>query len=147
MHSQDYEFDGEGNPRHITEINFFRSDATDFIDNAIKNISRVLTSPESALLISTLYDRKHGLTKDTIEDDINGAVLYREEEDSISCTRMDTLVQKYLVYDIKKFFGYTLTEFTDLTSIEMDSVIRYARKEKLKLTTEMEEIENMVEET
>lgn len=104
-------------------------------------ITDVLSSPESALLLSVLYDNKMDLNK---ENHPLGPVLFKDEEDIITCTRMDNLTKIYHTYDISKFFNISIIEFFDLPSWQINILIENAEEFIKKLNNDLEDIEGDV---
>jgi len=106
----------------------------------------VLSSPESAILLSDVYDDINGLKGNSEADKLFGSVLYREEEDLVVCTRLDSLIKIYSSYNIKEFFGLSLNEFMDLPGWKINSLTENAieiMEEKEKELAELqEEVEN-----
>lgn len=106
-------------------------------------ITEVLSSPESALLLSSIYDFSTGLSNPN-KDELLGPVLYREGEDLVSCSRMDNLVKIYHRFDIGKFFRISLIEFTNMTSWEVNLLVENAEVFMKELSEDMSEIEDSV---
>jgi hypothetical protein len=102
-----------------------------------------LSSPESALVLSTLYDTFNNLiTKN--ENEIIGPVLFRENEDLLSCTRIDDLIKTYNKHDVRKFYGLSITEFLDLPGWKINMLIENAEDFMKELNTDLSDIENVI---
>jgi len=125
VHSQDPK---TRNVRHILEQEP-PSDTYDHLLNVSKSITRVLTSPESAVLLQDIYYTDKNLTSISQEEDLIGPNLFKNEESFYNYTKYESLVDAYLKLDIKKFFGYNLDEFLDLTVYARDILIEKANSE------------------
>jgi len=108
----------------------------------------VLSSPESALLLSDIYDNEFNLTEQGNPiDDMLGPVLYRRAEDVSEYTSYDSLIDIYLKFDIQKFFGLTLIEFTDLTKSRIKLLVNKAEVEIIKINEAMAEVSDEISNT
>jgi len=129
--------------KHILEIDFFKETATSYIDELIPIVKEVLSSPESAIFLSDVYDREHGLYNGSLEDSLIGPIVYRSEEDPLEATSYKDHMDIYYKYDIYKFFHISFYEFMDMTKIDRDIML-----EKIKIYAEekQEELRRLEEE-
>lgn len=109
----------------------------------LKNMDTALTSPESALVLSTLYDTFNNLMTNN-KNEIIGPVLFRENEDLLSCTRIDDLIKTYSRYDINKFYGISINEFLDMPGWKINMLIENAEEFMKELNTDLNDIENTI---
>ncbi len=109
----------------------------------LKSMDTALTSPESALVLSTLYDTFNNLMTNN-KNEIIGPVLFRENEDLISCTRIDDLIKTYSRYDIRKFYGISINEFLDMPGWKINMLIENAEEFMKELNTDLNDIENTI---
>jgi len=143
MHSQDPK---TRNVRHVLEQEI-PSDTLDQIERIAKSITKVLTSPESAILLQDLYYDRLNLTSVSEEENLIGPNLFKNEESFYSYTKYETLVDVYLKLEIKKFFGYSLDEFLDLTVYSRDILLEKAKTELENLNKASAEIEEELTQT
>lgn len=120
-----------------------KSNDLTYIDQILNSISDVLSSPESALLLSSLYDNSVGIS-DINKNEPIGPVLFRENEDLISCTRLSSLIKLYKEYDIGKFFNINITEFMDLPGWQINVLVKNAEEFMEEMNKEIKELENEV---
>lgn len=138
MHSQDAK---TKNKKHILEIDYFKSNTAKYLEDVVYKVKTILSSPESALFLSDIYDSEFKLTiPGSPVDDMLGPVLYRESEDVTSYNGYGGLVDTYIKFDIQKFFGMSLPEFTDLTKDKIDLLVNKAEAEILRITEHLAEI-------
>lgn len=144
MHSQDAE---TKNQKHILEVDYFKSNTAKYLEDIVYKVKTILSSPESALLLSDIYDSEFKLTVvDDPIDNMLGPVLYRAGEDVFDYTSYSSLVDIYLRFDILKFFGISLLEFTDLTKEKVRLLVNKAEKEIIKITEQMDEVAGDIDE-
>jgi len=106
----------------------------------------VLSSPESALLLSDIYDSEFDLviTGNPV-DDMLGPVLHRECEDVSGYNSYSALIDLYLQLDIQKFFGISLLEFTDLTKDRIKLLVNKAETEIIRITEHLAEVSEEIQ--
>ena len=128
MHSQNKQ-DNRERPRgqHVT-LSTIKSDDLSYIDDVVRVFETAISSPESAMLLSSLYDNKFGLNNIKDDNEAIGPVLYREQEDIISCTRLDDLIRTYSRFNILKFYGLTVNEFMELPAYMINSLTSSANE-------------------
>ena len=125
--------------QHIIDIDFYNSPIDiDYIISIKHNIKTVLNSVDTSILYRDLYDENFGISGKTLEDRLIGPVLYREQESIDGFTSYETLIEIYLLRDIKKFFGYTLDEFLNLSRYARMIVIEQAEKHMKRLSEQMQ---------
>lgn len=110
----------------------------------IRNIDITLSSPESALLLSDLYDHVNKLKGNNVQDQLIGPVLYRNEEDVVSCTRTDDLIKSYHNFRIKEFFGISLIEFMDMSGWQINLLTENAISIMEDKQKELEDVQNEI---
>lgn len=140
MHSQDQK---ARNVRHILEFDFFSIDANSEIANLAKRVTSILTSPESAILLSDIYDNRYNLNNGSDIEDLIGPNLYRDTESLDNYNRLSILIETYLATDIKKHFGLSIDDFIDCTPYITNLLLNIANDRNIKLA---EEAENLNEE-
>lgn len=78
--------------------------------------------------MSKLYDEYFGLNRGSEVDNLISGVLYREEENYLVYTDYQSKVELYLKFEIKKFFGYNLSEYMKLYNWEYKILFKEAKK-------------------
>jgi len=125
--------------KHIIEIDFYNSPINiDYITSIEHNINIVLNSVDTAILYRDLYDAHFELTSHSSEDKLIGPVLYREQESIDGYTTYEDLIDLYVLRDIKKFFGYTLDEFLNLSRYARIVIVEKAEKHMERLSEQMQ---------
>ena len=128
--------------KHIIEYDFFTSGNTaGYIHSIMDSVRTILTSPESAILLNDLYDREFGLANESYEDSIWGPILYRDQESVEDFISYGNLLDVYMNFDIKKFFGITIDEFLDKTRLARNILIGKAKTQMEKITAQLADIE------
>lgn len=98
------------------------TDSTSYIDDIIPKVTRLLTSPECALLFNDLYDNKFIITNqelnNTPEAIVFGPTLFREEEDVLHYTSATIILDEFIKFDIYRITGLNLVNYMDLTRYE-----------------------------
>ena len=125
--------------KHIIEIDFYNSPINiDYITSVAHNINVVLNSVDTSILYKDLYDTHFDLSNHSLEDKLIGPVLYREQESISEYTTYEDLIDLYVLRDIKKFFGYTLDEFLNLSRYARMVIVEKAEKHMEKLSEQMQ---------
>ena len=125
--------------QHIIDIDFYNSPIDiDYIVSIKHNIKTVLNSVDVSILYRDLYDENFGISGKTLEDKLIGPVLYREQESIDDFTSYTALIEIYLLRDIKKFFGYTLDEFLNLSRYARMVIIEQSEKHMERLSEQMQ---------
>lgn len=128
--------------KHIIEYDFFaETNTANYIYAIMDKVKTVLTSPESALLLNDLYDKEFNLSNSSYEDSVWGPVLYREQEAIEDFISYGNLLDVYMNFDIKKFFGLSIDEFLNKTRRARNIMIDKARIKMEQITEELAEIE------
>lgn len=128
--------------QHILDIDFYNSPIDiDYIIAIKHNIKTILNSVDVSILYNDLYDNHFELNSKSLEDRLIGPVLYRSQESIDSCTSYNNLVELYLMRDIKKFFGYTLDEFLNLSRYARINIVEQAEKHMERLAEQMEALQ------
>lgn len=123
---------------------------------SLKACNQKLNGAEAALYLEEMYysgscymeDPKSGTSilrtrvpsKNTPDELVFGPTLMLDEEDVYSCTMYEQLVTSYTEAEIKKFFGYTLEEYLNLTFYEADVLRRESNRLKKQI---MDAIDNV----
>jgi len=105
-------------------------------------VKRSLSSTESALFLRDLYDKEFIKPNESLEEYIFGPVIKRKEETTSDFSSLDTVLEEYLRFDIKKFFGININEFLSLTLYEKDILLLKAKDAMERLSKELSSIEN-----
>lgn len=105
-------------------------------------VKRSLSSTESALFLRDLYDKEFIKPNESLEEYIFGPVIKRKEETTGDFSSLDTVLEEYLRFDIKKFFGININEFLSLTLYEKDILLLKAKDAMERLSKELSSIEN-----
>lgn len=105
-------------------------------------VKRSLSSTESALFLRDLYDKEFIKPNESLEEHIFGPVIKRKEETTNDFSSFDIVLEEYLRFDIKKFFGITINEFLSLTLYEKDILLLKAKDAMERLSKELSSIEN-----
>jgi len=125
--------------KHIIEIDFYNSPIDiDYIISVKHNINIVLNSVDTTILYRDLYDSHFDLSNHSLEDKLIGPVLYREQESIDGYTTYEDLIDLYILRDIKKFFGYTLDEFLNLSRYARLVIVDKAEKHMERLSEQMQ---------
>lgn len=97
-------------------------------------------SPEVSLFLKDMYDEAY-LPKmvDSPEKTVFGCVLKREEEDPYVFSPYREILNTYTRAEIKKFFGYSLGEYLELTLPEAEELIEQSERMKAEMEKIMEE--------
>lgn len=105
-----------------------------------------MNSPEIAQFLSDLYDREYIVNpldaESQPQEQVFGSVLYREAEDPFVFTPYREIMNNYTRGEIKKFFGYNLSEFLDLTLYEASVLLEQSELMKQELTKVMEDVKS-----
>ena len=101
-------------------------------------ITTVLTDPESAIVLDEFYNRAHGIADDSEEYNTFGIIGYHNQEDTSAFNSYSDLLDVYLKYDIKKFFGITIDEFLDRTRFSRNILIEKAEQKMREISAELE---------
>ena len=140
MRSQDSKSSYQNN---IIELDYFdRSNPTEYIERIMYDVNKSLSSPESALLLSDLYDEEFGLYTNTTVDNQMGPVLYRPEEDVSDYSTLGDLSTIYLKFDINKFYGLNINQFLDLTRSARSTLINKVKIHMENISNELSAIQN-----
>ena len=86
----------------------------DYFYHLIPRTDLKLNSPESALLLSDLYDEHLNIHRGNPSAKLIGAVMYSDKEDPFVCTRYETLLRDYVKCGIQTVFGLTVDEYMEL---------------------------------
>jgi hypothetical protein len=119
---------------------------TKYIDDVLYTIRRVLSSPESALFLTELYDEEYNNVTNAgmkNEELVLGSVLKRSSESVEDYNMLGYYTKEFLRYDIKKFYGLTLAEYLDSTSFFKRTIIKEAKIRMEELQREMENVSNV----
>jgi hypothetical protein len=144
MHSQNA---APKNKKHILELDYFKSNTAEYLESVVYKVKTILTSPESALFMSDIYDSEFSLSVEGDPvDDMLGPVLHRVGEDVTNYNNYNTLVSTYLKFDIQKFYGMSLLEFIDLPKDKIEILVRRAEKEIIKITEALEDVNDEIRE-
>lgn len=98
------------------------------LDSLIGRGSHRLSSPEAALLLAENYAKMNFKPKDIDSENSFGAVLWRDEEDPSYVSPFKNFILEYAMYEIKKYFGYTLNEYLNLNFFEAELIKDCANK-------------------
>lgn len=129
--------------KHILEVDFFsRENTTKYIHDFAYKVKKLLSSPESALLLRDIYNDEFGLSENTLVDSVWGPILYREEASVNDFNNYGNLIDIYLRFDINKFFGLSINDFLQLTRYARNVIIDKAIAHTGRINTELTEIQN-----
>lgn len=103
-----------------------------------------MSSPESALFLYDIYDNNYFPGIISGDKIAFGSVLYRDEEDPYLHTSLKEILNQYTRADIKKFFGYTLAEYLDLSLFEASLLLEQSEKMKEELSKVMNNVKKDV---
>lgn len=123
----------------------------EFIPEKSRELKEKLSSPDAEVLLRELYDIRFikgdekflSLYNNNITEEEHAfrPVMYREEENAIVCTELDNIVTEYASLNIKKYFGYTLEDYLNLTPMLRNVITNKANELITKETQGMEDIQ------
>lgn len=99
-----------------------------------------MSSPEIALFLREQYDSHYFPEVESPSTIAFGPTLYRKEEDPHYHTPLKEMMANYSRAEIKRFFGFTLDEWLDLTLFEATTFLEQAELMKSELSKMMEEV-------
>lgn len=90
-----------------------------YIFDKCLDIDKKITSPQSALLLSDMYDELIiEVDQKNLEEQVFGCVLLRKEEEHEDFVRYKYILEEYIAYNIKRYTGLTLEEYLNLNVYE-----------------------------
>lgn len=131
------------NKKHIIDIDYNkRIDTIKYVKEIMIKVNRILSSPESALLLRDIYDDEFNLSSSTLEDKLFGPMLYREQESPDDFISFENVIDVYLGYNIFKFFGLSLDAFLSMTRYSRNVIIEKAKEHMLSISNELDSIKD-----
>jgi len=128
--------------KHVIDVNYSsRENTVKYIHDIAYKINEKLSGPESALLLSDLYDEEFGMIGSSIEDDLIGPVLHRDQEDVRDFSRYESLVDLYLKFDINKFYGLSINEFLSHTRQGRNVLIKKAEDRIIEINEKLKDMD------
>ncbi|EPU3828945.1 hypothetical protein ACVWU4_000926 [Campylobacter coli] len=123
-----------------------------FIPEKSRELKERLSSPDAEVLLRELYDIKfikgdskfeslYNSSRVTEEEHAFRPVMYREEENAVVCTELENIVTEYAALNIKKYFGYTLEDYLNITPMLRNILTHKANELITKETQGMEAIQ------
>ena len=103
-------------------------------------VTESLTSPESALFLNDIYDKEFIKPMRNIEEYVFGAVLKRDEESVEPYTSIDSTLDEYIYFDIKKIFNLSIIEYMNLSLYEKNKLLYKAKDNIEKMDRMLQDI-------
>jgi len=103
----------------------------EYLENAILSVNKKLSSIESKLLLTDLYNGVYGDIKDpnSLVETVFSTTLYRESESTQNYTDYGSYLKEYIIYDFKGIYNISVLEYLNLTLYEKDVMIEIAKEE------------------
>lgn len=109
-------------------------------------ITKKYPNPTSAIILADTYRKEYGLEdKNDPADALVGTVLFSEQESIDDFVSYTGIIDAYIKYDIKKFYGLTIDEFTNRSRYSRDKLIEMALETMERLAKELEEAKNKID--
>lgn len=122
------------------------SDDYVYFQNIISKINNKMSSPESSLVLKTLFDQRYFKTAADVvkspSEQFLGAVLWRKNSSYFDYVSFPKLLKDYKRNEIKQCLGLTFTDYLNLTPYEKMEIDKFSVEWSQEMAKMMQQQQN-----